>query len=107
MGLLRAWPCGRKLSAIWPLKESLNLLLPQGETGLERSLRASGPAESRLPTLVAEIWSLSAGAKYKRSDRVWGEGEKDRLIALPGKGAPQQASALKTVPPIGKHFEEC
>ena len=28
-----------------------------------------------------------------------GEGEKDSIIALPGKGKSQQAKALKTVPP--------
>ena len=34
--------------------------------------------------------------------RVWGEGEKNSFIALPGKGGAQQANALKTVHPPGR-----
>ena len=56
---------------------------------------------------VTTIWPLSAGAKYKRGDRVWGEGEKDRFIALPGKEGPQQTNVLKIVAHTGKKCKEC
>ena len=36
---------------------------------------------------VAETRPLSTGAEYKLEDRVWGQGEKDGFIALPGKGS--------------------
>lgn len=37
---------------------------------------------------VAKIRPLSAGAKLKCRDRVWGKGEKDSFIVLPGKRGP-------------------
>ena len=49
---------------------------------------------------------LSTGAEYKLGDRVLGEGEKHSFIALPGKGGPQQANALKTVPTPPPNWEE-
>ena len=51
-------------------------------------------------SIVAIIQPLSAGAELKRRDRVLGKGEKNSVIALPGKGGSQQANALKTVPPL-------
>ena len=57
-------------------------------------------------TLVAGIWPLSASAELKCRDRVLGKREKNSFIALPGKGGSQQATALKTGPPIRKNWEE-
>ena len=50
--------------------------------------------------------SLPASAEMRCRDRVLGKGEKNSFIALPGKGGPQQANALKTVPPAGKNLGE-
>jgi len=49
--------------------------------------------------LFPEFGPLCASAKLKCRDRVLGKGEKNSFMALPGKGGPQQANALKTVHP--------
>ena len=57
--------------------------------------------------LFPEFGPLCASAKLKCRDRVLGKGEKNSFMALPGKGGPQQANALKTVhPPIRKNCKK-
>ena len=58
-------------------------------------------------SLVVRIWPLSASGKLKCRDRVLGKGEKNRFIALPGKGGSRQANAFKTVSPFGKDCGKC
>ena len=41
--------------------------------------------KSRNSGIVAETWYLSVVAAQECKDRIWGEGEKDSFIALPGK----------------------
>ena len=57
-------------------------------------------------TTIVRIEPLCAGAEVKCKDRILGKGEKNSFIALPGKGGSEQANALKTVPLLGKNFEE-
>ena len=47
--------------------------------------------------LLPKTQPLSTGAEQKRGDS-FGGAEESSSIALPGKGGPQQANALKTVP---------
>ena len=124
LGLLGARPCSRKLSAIWPLKESSNPPLIQREAGVERNLRASEQAREpcgascpqvdprRAPKIGCQNSASVCRCQVEmQRQRVWGKGEKNSFIALPGKGGPQQAKCLKDcarLPPAlrknGKEF---
>ena len=55
---------------------------------------------------VAKARSLCTNAKFNLGDRVWGEGEKNFFIVLPGKGVLSRLMPSKTVclNPEGEEF---
>lgn len=59
----------------------------------------------RADGIVAEIWPLSTSAELKHRESL-GKREKDSFYCFARQRRPQQANALKTVPSIGKKYED-